>query len=99
MVQATMENGICPTCNNMTTCYHFSRRGPVFFCEQFDDGMLALSNPSPRPQRRRRPPPASAGNPGPEIGRLKGLCVNCDHRFTCPYSQPPEGVWHCEEYA
>ena len=45
MVQATMDNAICSTCNNMTTCYHFARRGPVFFCEQFDDHVLTVANP------------------------------------------------------
>ena len=29
---------------------------------------------------------------------FKGLCINCDNRFTCMLPRPVEGVWHCEEY-
>lgn len=29
---------------------------------------------------------------------FKGLCVNCDHRFTCAFQRPESGVWYCEEY-
>ena len=29
---------------------------------------------------------------------FKGLCVNCDHRFTCTLPKPESGVWYCEEY-
>jgi hypothetical protein len=29
---------------------------------------------------------------------LKGLCINCEHRFTCTLPRPETGVWYCEEY-
>ena len=32
------------------------------------------------------------------VERSKGLCMNCDHRFTCSYPVPEGGVWQCEEY-
>lgn len=29
---------------------------------------------------------------------FKGLCINCEHRFTCTLPRPESGVWYCEEY-
>jgi len=36
---------------------------------------------------------------GPESSPFKGLCINCDNRFTCVLPRPAGGVWHCEEYS
>jgi len=33
-----------------------------------------------------------------QIEEHKGLCVNCDNRFTCLMSGQIGGVWYCEEY-
>ncbi|MHC4127480.1 MAG: hypothetical protein ACYSWT_09360 [Planctomycetota bacterium] len=99
MVQANMVNGICASCNNLATCFHFARRGPVFTCEQFDDHVPSRSNPTPQQQQLRNERAAFAAKSREETQRLKGLCVNCEHRFTCAYFKPPGGIWHCEEYA
>jgi hypothetical protein len=29
---------------------------------------------------------------------FKGLCVNCDRRFTCTFPRSESGVWSCDEY-
>jgi hypothetical protein len=99
MVQATRATGICSICSNMPTCYYFAWRGPIFFCELFEAEGHRPPNPAP-PVRRapRRPALARVGNPAGKIPRSKGLCENCEHRFTCTYPRPSEGVWHCEEY-
>ncbi len=34
----------------------------------------------------------------PEERVFKGLCINCDLRFTCTLPKPETGVWYCEEY-
>jgi len=36
--------------------------------------------------------------PTPNKKTFKGLCINCDHRFTCTLPRPESGVWYCEEY-
>jgi len=33
-----------------------------------------------------------------ETHSFKGLCINCENRFTCILPKPAGGVWHCEEY-
>ncbi|UCD75549.1 MAG: hypothetical protein JSV91_01265 [Phycisphaerales bacterium] len=108
MVQTTAritKTGLCSTCNNVSTCFYFSTRGPALFCELFDDHVdysppqaarrapRAAPRVAPRPARRRAAP-AAAEAPVP----LKGLCVNCEHRSACVYPKPPGGIWHCEEY-
>lgn len=40
----------------------------------------------------------SCGDWAPSSGVLRGLCVNCDHRYYCTYPKPPGGVWSCDEY-
>ena len=34
----------------------------------------------------------------PSTGNLRGLCVNCDHRYECTFPRPVRGVWSCDEY-
>ena len=36
-----------------------------------------------------------ANRPSPPF---KGLCVNCDRRFTCTFPRAETGVWSCDEY-
>jgi hypothetical protein len=96
MVQANKATGICSTCNNLPTCAYFARRGPVFFCELYDDH--APSNAGPDTPSRPHPAPERTLEPDEEAPGLKGLCVNCDLRHTCTYPKAAGGIWHCEEY-
>lgn len=41
---------------------------------------------------------AAADEPWGPPPRLKGLCVNCEHRLTCAHARRTGGVWHCENY-
>jgi hypothetical protein len=72
----------------MPTCPYIRRRGRYFFCELFDSYLA----------RSPAPTPAETVDPADETPKLKGLCMNCEHRLTCTYERPPEGVWQCEEY-
>jgi len=64
------------------------------------------SQPAPQndPQSVRPDKPEKDDSPDkptgtkPEVGELKGLCINCENRFTCILPKPAGGVWHCEEY-
>ena len=99
MVRANLINGICASCNNMPTCFHFARRGPAFRCEQFDDHVPRRPNPTPQQKQLRSERAALAAKTRSETRGWKGLCVNCELRSTCTYLKPPGGIWHCEEYA
>jgi hypothetical protein len=93
------KTGLCSTCNNVSTCFHFATRGPALFCELFDDHMngappIARSRITRSPERRREAPVA----PKTPV-TLTGLCVNCEHRDACTFPKPLGGVWRCEEYA
>lgn len=89
------NGGLCSTCNERPTCIHYARRGPAIFCELFDThAPRRIHRAETEPGARDDPPGRSA--PGEET--FKGLCVNCEHRYTCTYPMPPGGVWHCEDY-
>lgn len=85
---------LCSTCSDYPQCSSDARR-PVLFCEQYDDFVPAPErniNPKPIPEVK------SAPYSEPEEFQFKGLCINCDHRGTCPFARREGGVWHCEEY-
>ncbi len=92
--------GICSTCNNLSTCIIFKhRKQPVTYCELFDDYV---------------PPPAiieintevsitSDATEGLEPNNkgsmyTEGLCWDCENRETCMNRKLKGGIWHCEEY-
>lgn len=103
---ATANNhvGLCSTCNNAATCFHFARRGAALFCEMFDDHMdTAAIYIREHQDLGQKLIPTSlefdvSSNTSRDLARLKGLCMNCEHKTTCTFSIPPEGIWHCEEY-
>ncbi len=33
-----------------------------------------------------------------ELGRIEGVCGDCENRGSCTFLQREGGVWHCEEY-
>jgi len=51
-----------------------------------------LKDPPPKTEKDKNKLPA------PKKQTFKGLCINCDHRFTCTLPRPESGVWYCEEY-
>ena len=88
--------GICSTCNHLEECTSKKNwRGPVFFCEEFDDYLppkeILLS--------KKVEVDSDAFRIENEANEYSGLCVNCEHRKTCTFPKSEGGVWHCEEYA
>ena len=83
--------GICSTCITVELCVgRKTWRGPVYFCEQFDDTVEAVP-----PKLRAVPTPEPRAEPQVTA---RGLCVNCDRRTDCQYPGMEEGIWHCEDY-
>jgi hypothetical protein len=87
--------GVCFSCNQMKTCTSRKGfRGPVFYCEEFDDTSPA----------HKETVPATTGEHEDTRARCVataaiGLCADCGNRASCSLSNTPGGIWHCEEYA
>jgi len=92
MESSSKEQGICSTCVHLENCEHRRKTtGPIWFCEDFDDYV-------PEKAERKIKPAGTPPQPDPNDDKFMGLCVNCDHRFTCVNAKQPGGVWFCEEY-
>ena len=81
---------LCSTCNHAEICGTRSTpQRPIFFCELFE---VFSAPPAVTPA-------AAAELPGrQDVGKYRGLCVNCENRGTCALPKAEGGVWHCEEY-
>ena len=90
----TEIHGLCANCNNLETCLNFRARGSVLFCNEHDTlvPVASSSAQSVAPSHLPAHPRSVASN------RFKGLCVDCESRMTCQFSNSEAGVWHCEEY-
>jgi hypothetical protein len=86
--------GLCMTCNNVSTCVYRKRyKKPVWHCEEFDNYVLPKYN-----QILIMNDDEFLGIQQKETNQFKGLCSNCDDRYSCKYPKPESGIWHCEEY-
>ncbi len=87
--------GLCRTCSKGEVCtFPRDPSRPIWSCDEFEG--LAFSPPAPLGAR----PPLSLVREDPaEPMDLKGLCKQCENRFTCIYPKPLGGVWHCDELA
>jgi hypothetical protein len=92
------SRGICLACKHAEGCIYPRNQGQIVLnCEQFEP-CAPMASPSPSKAQIdleelwKKP---SGNRPGTEF---KGLCSNCEERYSCIYPKPPEGVWHCEEY-
>ncbi|NIM12497.1 MAG: hypothetical protein GTO45_10350 [Candidatus Aminicenantes bacterium] len=92
-------NDICSTCNHGELCVSKkTRQGPVWFCEEFDDYVPVKEqdvNEAGFLPAQSRVGPGTREN---DTSQFKGLCINCESRFTCSNSRTQGGIWHCEEY-
>jgi len=88
--------GLCSTCNNSPTCFYRARRGPALFCELFDDYSPPGSDGGERVSAALKRSGAAGGDA--DVSAHGGLCINCEHRWSCAHPRPPGGVWHCEDY-
>ena len=94
MLATETYTDLCMTCNDQAICISDSRR-PVMFCEQFDD-----YTPEPEKTYQSKSPAVSdkVDKADKDDYPYLGLCMNCDHRKTCPLAKSEGGVWHCEDY-
>lgn len=82
--------GLCSTCKKAPTCtFPRSLERPVMHCDEFE----GYEGPKTGVIPRVASPPEAA-----DRVVFKGLCKNCEDRFTCTYPKPAGGVWRCEEY-
>jgi hypothetical protein len=93
------HNDICMTCNSNEICTTGkNQRGPIWFCEQFDDYVALSEQELPVTAFQPPKPQARVRTLGKESIQAKGLCENCESFGICQYIKPNGGVWHCEEY-
>ena len=90
--------GLCSTCNSINTCINRKNwKGPVMFCEEFDDYDSVVTTGKIKKSAR-----ADTATAKPKkskaAAKRRGLCVNCVHCETCTFPIVEGGVWHCEEY-
>jgi hypothetical protein len=91
--EVTDYRGLCWMCEGASTCtYRRDPRQPVWQCDEFECGTSPVNISPPTHSRIEFTP----GNKN--LGKYKGLCVNCENRQTCTYPKPEGGVWHCNEY-
>jgi hypothetical protein len=96
---AVVYGGLCSTCAGASTCtFPRDPERPVMHCDELDS-----YQPEPvtvEKVRRAEPagPKAVSEAEQKELGKYKGLCVNCENRETCTFPKPEGGVWHCDEY-
>ena len=98
VAESVSIKGLCEVCALAPGCtYARNPEVPVLQCAEFEGyGPRPESSQQRNAQQRAGRPDRQP--PEPEPANLKGLCVNCDRRFTCTYAKPETGVWRCEEY-
>jgi len=96
---AIIENsGLCATCENQPTCmYAGNAEHPVLQCEEFSHGPTGAGRP-PRVRLSLAKAPGPAGPDEESFPPVKGLCADCENRFTCASARLDGGVWQCAEY-
>ncbi len=92
-------NDICSTCNHAELCISKkTRQGPVWFCEEFDDYVPVKEQDVNEAVFLPAQSQVGPGTGENDSSQFKGLCINCENRFTCINSRTEGGIWHCEEY-
>lgn len=85
MYQKT-EEALCINCARGARCrIPLESASPVLSCEKFEDIKAIL-------------PDMGNVSSRPEPGRMEGLCVDCENRYSCVFRTQEGGTWHCEEY-
>ena len=98
MAETNGNSGLCMTCNNAPSCFHRNRRGPVQFCETFDDYVPPVVRSGDLVTTATAEPATVVGAPKEDVPGDTGLCMNCRHRRTCKHPRRDVSVWHCEDY-
>ncbi len=64
------------------------------FCEEFESrGAVPEEAVLQKEQKE-----GGSVEPSVPSDTLKGLCVNCDLRKDCTFSDAVSGIWYCREY-
>lgn len=86
--------GLCSNCIHESNCA-LEKQGLVH-CGEHAVSPFALTDEDVRdimymePEKKQEK--QSSGKP------VAGICMNCDKKRDCPYIQPGNVIWHCEEY-
>lgn len=86
--------GICATCGRHLDCMYLKHaRGPVWFCDEFDEYGDNDLEEEVAPAARK----IAAGLEPDQRNAKEGLCANCENGRRCVLRRP-EGTMYCEEY-
>lgn len=90
------HNSICSTCINAQNCTSLKRSDePILFCEDFCIDIPPVTEDD---KRESLPINNSCNIMDTNSKTFFGLCINCDNRKKCVFSNNEGGVWHCQEY-
>lgn len=80
------EESLCVRCARGARCrIPLESAMPVLSCEKYEDMQVIREDRNSVPCM-------------PEPGRMEGLCVDCENRYSCVFRTQEGGTWHCEEY-
>lgn len=98
---ANQQSGLCSNCIHANNCGFIHSGDPaVMFCEEYNCytekhngaveqlAKLQLHNVSDSSQNETQQ----------HIDEYSGLCVSCEHRGNCTFSNTQNIIWHCEEF-
>ena len=96
---AVVYGGLCSTCDTASTCtFPRDPERPIMHCDELDSHRVDIVAVERVPRAEPVSPKALSEAKQEELGKYKGLCVNCENRETCTFPKPEGGVWHCDEY-
>ena len=96
---AVVYGGLCSTCDGASTCtFPRDPERPIMHCDELDSHRVDIVAVERVPRAEPASPKALSEAKQKELGKYKGLCLNCEKRETCTYPKPEGGVWHCDEY-
>ncbi len=85
--------GICSNCMHASNCsYRKNSDRYIYYCEEFEVAPKKSESSSVKMSKQQ------SEDKQKEDSTLKGLCVNCENRYTCKIPKLEGGIWHCEEY-
>ena len=96
---AVVYRGLCSTCETASTCtFPRDPERPIMHCDELDSYQGDTVTVKKVARAELAGPKAVSEAEQKELGKYKGLCVNCENRETCTFPKPEGGVWHCDEY-
>jgi len=91
--------GLCSTCETASTCtFPRDPERPIMHCDELDSYQADTVTVEKVARAEPTGPKAVSEAEQKELGKYKGLCVNCENCESCTFPKPEGGVWHCDEY-